>query len=299
MKRVLVTGATGFIGRQCLPMLLEHGYEVHGTFFRKEGPHAADVHWHHADLLDGNQLSEVMRRVAPTHLLHLAWNAIPGVYVSSLDNVDWLRSSLHLVQLFRELGGERVVGAGTCFEYDWSYGYCREPLTPLNPSTLYGTCKHALQLALASFGEGAGLSSAWGRIFFLYGPHEYESRLVASVIRAVLRSETAPCSSGNQIRDFLHVQDVAGAFVALLDSRVTGPVNIASGRPVTVGEVVETIGNQLERQDLIARGALPDRPNEPSILLADVSRLTSEVGYSPRHDLHTGLRDTISWWRRQ
>ncbi|MFO7904138.1 MAG: NAD(P)-dependent oxidoreductase [Pirellulaceae bacterium] len=299
MKRVLVTGATGFIGRQCLPMLLEKGYEVHGTFLHGQTPHAENVHWHQADLLDGNQLPDLVRRVAPTHLLLLAWNATPGVYVSSLDNVDWLRSSLQLVQLFKEFSGERVVGAGTCFEYDWSYGYCRESLTPLHPSTLYGTCKHALQLALAGFGKGAGLSSAWGRIFFLYGPNEYESRLVASVISAVLRSETAPCSSGKQIRDFLHVQDVAGAFVALLDSRVTGPVNIASGQPITIGEVVETIGEQLERPDLIARGVLPDRPNEPSVLFADVSRLTSEVGYRPRHDLHSGLRDTISWWRRQ
>lgn len=299
MKRVLVTGATGFIGRQCLPMLLENGYEVHGTFFRKEAPHAADVHWHHADLLDANQLSELMRRVAPTHLLHLAWNATPGVYMSSPENVDWLRSGLYLVQLFKEFGGERIVGAGTCFEYDWSYGYCRESLTPLNPSTLYGTCKHALQMAIAGFSEGAGLSSAWGRIFFLYGPHEHESRLVASVIRAVLRGEPARCSSGNQIRDFLHVQDVGGAFVALLDSQVTGPVNIASGQPVRISEVVETIGQHLERPDLIALGALPDRPNEPSILLADASRLTSEVGYRPRHDLRTGLQDTISWWRRQ
>ena len=297
MKRVLVSGATGFIGRLTLPMLLEKGYEVHGISCHRDIPEARGIRWHRADLLDSDQVSELIPRIAPTHLLHLAWNATPGVYLSTPDNVAWLRSGLQLMQLFEQSGGERFVGAGTCFEYDGDYGYCREHVTPIKPSSLYGSCKHALQLTLSSLSQQASFTSAWGRIFFLYGPHEYQSRLVPSVIRALLRGEQAQCSSGSQIRDFLHVQDVAGAFVALLESDATGPINIASGKPISLADLIRTIGRQLERPDLIALGALPDRANEPRVLLGDVSRLTSEIGFVPEYDLETGIQDAISWWR--
>jgi nucleoside-diphosphate-sugar epimerase len=202
-----------------------------------------------------------------------------------------------MAQLFSRLGGKRMVTAGTCFEYSWEYGYCREQLTPLDPSTLYGTCKHALQLTLSRLSEQAGLSIAWGRIFFLYGPHEHPDRLVSSVIRALLKGDEAPCSPGTQMRDFLHVEDVAGAFVALLDSETVGPVNIGSGCPVAVKDVVKEIARQLERQELVKLGALPARPGDPNLLVADTGRLRKEVGYTPAHSLEDGIRDTIRWWR--
>src|SRR6202790_4494362 len=107
-----------------------------------------------------------------------------------------------------------------------------ENSTPLLPTTLYGTSKHALERMLHSSSQQMGFSSAWGRIFFLYGPHEEPSRLVAYVVQSLLRAEPALCSDGNQVLDFVHVEDVASAFVALLESKVEGPVNIASGRAV-------------------------------------------------------------------
>jgi nucleoside-diphosphate-sugar epimerase len=297
MKRVLVTGATGFIGRHCLTRLVARGYDVHGVFSSGSPIEFPGVKWHQADLLEGQQVELLLREVAPTHLLHLAWNATPGVYISSPENLAWLCSSLQMARLFSELGGTRVVTAGTCFEYSWDYGYCREHLTPLEPSTLYGTCKHALQLTLSSLSEQAGLSSAWGRIFFLYGPHEHPGRLVSSVIRALLQGEEAPCSPGTQMRDFLYVEDVAGAFVALLDSETLGPVNIGSGHPVAVKDVVQEIARQLGQQRLVKLGALPPRPGDPALLVADPERLRSEVGYTPEYNLESGIRETIRWWR--
>ena len=216
----------------------------------------------------------------------------------SPENLAWLEASLHLLRSFADSGGQRVVIAGTCFEYDWDYGFCRESRTPLNPATLYGTCKHALQTTLAGLSRQTGLSSAWGRIFFLYGPHEHPDRLVSSVIRSLIKGEEAKCTPGEQIRDFLHVADVAGAFAALLDSEVSGPVNIASGRPVAVKEVIQTIAAQLGREELVKLGALPARSGEPHLLVADAARLEREVQHVPRYDLAEGLRQTIGWWQR-
>jgi nucleoside-diphosphate-sugar epimerase len=186
--------------------------------------------------------------------------------------------------------------AGTCAEYDWQYGYCSEGVTPRNPCTPYSVCKNAAQEVLASFASSGGLSTAWGRVFFLYGPEESPLRFVASVISAIIGGTPALCSHGNQIRDYLHVEDVASAFVALLDSSVTGPVNIASGQPITIREIAETIASRLGGHELLKLGAIPVGANEPPFILADVRRLSQEVGWGPTFDLQRGLDQTIAWW---
>jgi nucleoside-diphosphate-sugar epimerase len=144
-----------------------------------------------------------------------------------------------------------------------------------------------------------GLSSAWGRLFFLYGPYEYEERLVASIIRSILQRQPALCSHGEQLRDFLFVGDAADALVALLDSEVTGAVNIASGVPVRLLDLIEEIAAQLNRPDLIKLGARPAPQGEPPLIVADVDRLRNEVGWTPQHELVQGLAETISWWKSQ
>lgn len=297
MKRVLLTGANGFIGRHCLQPLCSRGFEVHAVDIRVPKESDTTVHWHQVDLTDPKQVLELVSGVQPTHLLHFAWFAEPGEYWISLENTRWVQASLDLLQAFALYGGQRVVMAGTCAEYDWRHGYCSEAVTPLAPTTLYGICKHSLQLMLIAYSERTGLSAAWGRVFFLYGPHERPERLVSSVIRSLLQGEPARCSHGNQIRDFLHVEDVAGAFVALLESKVEGAVNIASGLPVALKEVIAQIAEELGRQSLIRLGAVPMSANEPRLLVADASRLTNEVGWAPGYDLSLGLRQTIDWWK--
>src|SRR5436190_5168313 len=147
-------------------------------------------------------------------MLQLDWYAVPGRYWTSTENIRWVHASLELLQLFREHGGERVVMAGTCAEYSWAGGYCSESATELAPASLYGTCKHALRLIVEAYAEQTNLSVAWARLFFLYGPFEDSTRLVASVIRSLLKGQPALCSSGNQQRDFLYVEDAAKALVA-------------------------------------------------------------------------------------
>jgi nucleoside-diphosphate-sugar epimerase len=274
---------------------------VHAAASQKHAPPPApsEVRWHKADLLDRTETSALLAEVRPTHLLHCAWYAVPGKYWTATENFRWVEAGEHLLKAFADEGGQRVVGVGSCAEYDWSNGHCSELATPLKPATTYGECKHAFQILLTAFSRQAQLSAAWGRLFFLYGPHEPAERLVASVIQSLSQEQPALCTHGRQIRDFLHVQDAADALVALLDSDIEGPVNIASGAPVSVGDVIGEIANQLERPTLVQLDARPAAENEPPLLAADISRLRDEVGWSPRYDLANGIAETIDWWKRR
>ncbi len=297
MKKVLITGASGFIGRNCPPILKKLGYEVHTVSLDPVKKTDDGIRWHRTDLLNDREMEKLMTGVKPTHLLHLAWYAEPKKYWNSDENFKWVKASTMLLREFYSNGGRRAVMAGTCAEYDWQYGRCFEKTTPLVPATVYGKCKHSLQTALVDFSEKTGLSSAWGRIFFLYGPNERSERLVPSVIISVLQGKVASCSHGNQIRDFLYVKDVASAFVALLESDVRGPVNIASGLPLVLKEVICKIGEKLERPELISFGDIPTLKDEPPLLVANVRRLRDEVKWTPRYDIDSGLDQTIRWWK--
>lgn len=296
-KCVLLTGASGFIGRHCLAPLEAAGFEIHAVTSRVETPDfgGSNVHWHRCDLLDAAQTRDLIREVSPSHLLHLSWFVGPGFWRST-ENFRWVAASLELFRAFAEAGGRRVVGAGTCAEYDWSSGWCEENSTPLRPATPYGTCKNALRAMLESLAGETELSQAWGRVFFLFGPHEAPSRLVPSVARALLRGQPTLCSPGEQIRDFLSVEDVAAAFVALLDGEVQGAVNIASGEGVAVKDLVLRLAELAGRPDLVRLGALP-APSEPPRLEASAARLRGEVGWAPQGDLETGLSRALDFWR--
>lgn len=296
MKRLLLTGANGFIGRHALPHLLSRGFEVHAVSSEARETEEG-VRWHRADLLAREDVAELVREVQPSHLLHFAWDVTPGKFWTSVENLRWVEASLSLLQEFARAGGSRVVMAGSCAEYDWRYGYCSEFVTPLAPRTLYGAAKHSLQLITSSAASELNLSTAWGRIFFLYGPFEAPARLVPQVIRGLLARERVACTEGNQLRDFLYVEDVASAFAALLDSELTGALNIASGKPVSIKEVVTRIAGQLGGRDLTDFGALPASKDEPPVLVADVSRLKGELGWHPAFNLDEGLARTIQWWR--
>jgi nucleoside-diphosphate-sugar epimerase len=208
-------------------------------------------------------------------------------------------ASLGLLRNFVRAGGERLLVGGSSYEYDWAHGYLHERRTPARPDTVYGACKQALHLLAESIAHQAGISAAWGRVFFLYGPHEHPQRLVSSVIRSLLRGEPAKCSHGRQVRDYLHVQDVADGLVALLDSAVTGTVNVSSGQATTLRDIVMTIGRQIGRPELIQLGAIPARANDSPFVIGENVRLVDEVGWQQRFDLEAGIRDTIDWWKSQ
>ncbi|MBN4094678.1 NAD(P)-dependent oxidoreductase [Methylobacterium sp. OT2] len=290
MRRIVLTGAAGFVGAQAIPALQARGFEVHAL---GRQPPAAEVAFHPADLLDAAAVRGILGSIRASHLLHLAWYAEPGLYWRSAINLDWVAASLALVRAFRETGGARAVAAGTCAEYAWGPERLRED-APCAPATLYGAAKNGTRSILEAYAAETGLSLAWGRLFFLYGPGEKPGRLVGDAIRALVSGARFATSLGHQRRDFSHVADAAGAFAALAESGVVGPVNIGSGAAVPVRAILEQIGRLTDRPDLIDFGARPLAESEPACIEADVTRLRGEVGFQPRLDLDAGLRATLT-----
>ena len=283
MKRVLVTGAGGFIGRHAPPLLAARGFEVHAL--AREN----------VNLLDGEATDRIVTEIGASHLLHLAWHTEHGTFWDATENHDWTAATLRLTRSFRAAGGERLVAAGTCAEYEWKDACCGAG-TPLRPATLYGAAKDATRRALEAYAVASGLSFAWGRVFFPYGPGEQASRVVAATARAALAGETIACSSGEQIRDFLYVEDVAAAFAELVDSDATGAFDIGSGEGIPLRTVLLTLEELAGRENVVRFGEAPER-DEPASIVADASRLRDETSWRPSYELREGLERTLTWWR--
>ncbi|HYM02126.1 MAG TPA: NAD(P)-dependent oxidoreductase [Stellaceae bacterium] len=301
--RVLVTGATGIVGRQTLSPFVASGFEVHAVS-RSSPPKIAagvPVAWHSVDLLESGAFPELMARAQPTHLLHLAWCTEPGVFWTSPENARWERASLALLEAFAASGGQRAVLVGSCAEYDWNRedGNPWRESDPCRPATPYGQAKHALGRAAMAFAEREGLSLAWARLFLMFGPGEDERRLLPSIVLALLRGKEAQCSSGRYIRDFSDTRDVAAALVSLVAAEYAiGPVNVASGRATSIAELARLLADMVGRPELLRLGALPDRSGEPPFMVADVSRLKEEIGFTPTHTLTERLADCIAGYRK-
>jgi nucleoside-diphosphate-sugar epimerase len=292
VSRVLVTGASGLIGRPLIGRLLDAGHEVHAVTTRDTASLDGSVTWHTGNLLDPGTAAAAVRASRPSHLVHLAWCTEHGAFWTSPANLDWVEASLRLWRAFAEAGGERAVVAGSCAEYEWGEAVLSEASTPLHPATLYGACKDALRRMLEA-ASTSGPSLAWGRVFFVYGPGEQAGRLIPSIATALLEGSPAPCTTGMQVRDFVHTDDVASALHSVLESPLEGAVNIGSGSGVRVREVVEAIGRLTGRSELIEFGALTPPEGDPPSLVADGSRLRDELGWRPAIGLEEGLAQTI------
>lgn len=289
----LVTGATGLIGRQVVGPLRAMGFRVLAA--SRSGQAVAGAEALALDCLDGGALRRALAAAGASHLIHLAWHAAARDRWAAPANLDWVGASLGLLRAFAGAGGTRAVMIGSCAEYDWSLaglGPLAEA-TPLRPATLYGAAKAATGIAALAGAGALGVSLAWARPFFCYGPGEPEGRLFGDLIKGLAAGQVVECTDGRQRRDFLHSEDLGRALATLMASPVEGAVNIASGRAIPVGAVIGALAGAMGRPDLVRLGARPRPVDDPDVIEADVTRLRDEVGFRPAHDLASGVAATL------
>jgi nucleoside-diphosphate-sugar epimerase len=292
-ERVLVTGATGFIGRHIPALLKARGFETHITA-RAAATATTGITAHAVDLLRQDEAQCLIRDIRPAIIIHTAWYVAHGRFWTAPENTDWLEASTALAAYAAEAGTRRFVGLGTCAEYATEAGddaYPWPETRPIAPATPYGAAKAALARRLAEMAEArAHFSFAWARLFHLFGPGENPARLVPSIMLALRAGREAQCASGRPVRDFISTASAAAAITALATSNITGPVNIASGAPISIAAMARLIASIAGRPDLLKLGALPDRPNEPPYMVAHTGRLRREVGFTAPVSLAAELR---------
>lgn len=266
-NRTLLTGATGFVGRQVLNVLVEKGQKVRAVI-RDGKQQSIDNHSAVVEVITSPDIfSESTDWWFNTckdidTVIHTAWYAEPGQYLQSPQNLDCLIGTLQLAKGAVRAGVRRFVGVGTCFEYDLREGKLSTN-TPLHPLTPYAGSKAATYMALSRCLPEQGVEFAWCRLFYLYGEGEDNRRLVPYLRKKLAAGEPAELSSGNQIRDYLDVRIAGQMLVDVALDNIQGAVNVCSGKPLTVRELAEKIADEYGRRDLLRFGVRPDNLVDP------------------------------------
>jgi nucleoside-diphosphate-sugar epimerase len=295
--RVMVTGASGFVGSEVVFRLVAEGHAVTAVgrdpdVLRRLAERAAGISTVAVDLERRERLAALFTEVRPEGLIHLAWYADPVDYLTAYANVASLEMTVALVKAALSAGCRRIVGGGSCAEY----ALVDRPLVesdPVDPRTLYAASKIAAWQIARVMSKEAGAQFAWTRMFHIHGPGENPRRLLPWVARQLKSGVPVPLTDGTQVRDHLHVTDVASALTTILAAGTSGIYNVCSGEPVTLRHVLETLEDLLGRAKQLRFGDLPHRPSKTTFLTGDSMRLRG-LGWSPRFGLRDGLADALA-----
>ena len=294
MKKVLITGGTGFIGTHVVQELLDKGYEVHSLVYPPFAPEQKNLFQYEMNLMDEVAIKKFFAERQFENLIHLAWYVGPKCHVHDL-NMDWLIATMNLLKAFKEQGGKVFLGAGTCSEYEYKYGYLTEDMTPTDPGTLYGNSKNAIYNVAKIYCKQNGIAFKWPRIFNLYGPNEKSQRLMPSVIQSCLKGEDVKVSDCLKFQDYLHVEDTAHGIVTVFESDVQGAVNISSGQAIQLRVIVNKIAELTNFKGTILWGAIPAAFGD-DLVVGNNEKLKS-LGWQPKYSLEEGLKQTINYWK--
>ena len=293
-SKVVIIGGFGVVGSSLIGQLSlqekSNELEIHvatrtaGHSIPALGNSSTVLHVHQLDIFNTDRVSSFMKEIRARYLVHLAWVTTHGKYWDDPSNHEWVQASSHLFREFYRLGGERVLGVGTSAEYCWP---STEPLSEkaslCKPASLYGKCKLKLFGDLQDIANQAGSSSfAWARLFNIYGGEDIRTskKLFSKVARSLLQKQVLTFDHCSQLRDFLHVDEVASALLKILFSDHHGAINIGSNNPITIRDFIVLIAGALNAEHLV-QFSEPLDPCCQDIVVPDTSLLCDAVKWHP------------------
>jgi nucleoside-diphosphate-sugar epimerase len=293
--RILVTGATGFIGSAFSRLALSRGHAIGGMMLPTETPPALIPVSDRMVWLKGT-LAELpwreIEKFKPDVCVHFAWIATPGVYLESPENENYLRWSLDLVHRLRDIGTNHIVGVGTCIEYKITNTPLCEDTTPVDPTTLYSRCKNALRETFEAEAKREGWSFCWGRVFYPYGVGEHPARLCSALIQKLRRGEKLVLKTPHSTKDYIYIEDLAEAVMLTVEKKYTGIINWGTGQGISVRQIADTVAAMLGRPELVEEVSPPEI-DPLGFVVADGTKL-AQLGWRPHHTLRQGLEKLLA-----
>ncbi|MEK6280503.1 MAG: NAD-dependent epimerase/dehydratase family protein [Acidobacteriota bacterium] len=301
--RCLVTGASGHLGSHLTKRLLQEGWNV-AALVRPE----SDL-WRLKDLLelitvirsDLSHVSEAAQAITqaqPEAVFHLAWQGVTSAFKNEPGQlVDNVAGSLKLLEIARDAGAKLWVGIGSQAEYGPHPGVLSED-TPANPETAYGAAKLRVGLQTKELCELSGIRHVWLRLLATYGPMDDERHLIPTVIRQLLKGERPRLTRGEQLWDYLYIEDAADAiYRAAVSKDARGVFNLGSGKSHSVRSILERIRDLIDPSLSLGFGEAPYPPDQTMRLETNIDRLRQATGWSPKVDLDVGLARTVDWYK--
>jgi UDP-glucose 4-epimerase len=293
-QRILVTGASGFIGSHLCIRLSQEGTEVHAVYRTRRPAELAGQQWWQADLADLAEVKKIVGETRPEVIFHLA-SHVKGA--PDLEHVlptfqSNLQSTVNLLTVAAESNCRRVVLTGSLAEPEIENG-------EKFPSAPYAAAKWASSGYARMFHALYKLPVTIARVFMVYGPGQSDvTKLIPHATLSMLQGYRPRISSGGRMVDWIYVSDVVDGFIALANaSDVDGvTVDLGSGSLVSIRTIVEQLTRLIGDGANVEFGALPDRPLEPT-RLAKTAETFAKIGWKPQVPLQEGLERTVNWYR--
>jgi UDP-glucose 4-epimerase len=301
--RIFLTGASGFVGSFFLRNLLKTG--DHQVAILLRNPESA---WRIQDVMidatlirgELNNLRDIesqVRDFQPTAFVHLAWDGVSGKDRNASCQWRNIPATLELVEMASRVGAKHWIGLGSQAEY----GPCQNKInetTETKPTTLYGVSKLAACTLSERLCQEHGIRYAWLRLFSSYGPTDHPDWLIPYLMKALLAGEKPRLTAAEQLWDYIYVEDVAAAILAILDSQeAVGIFNLGSGRSLKLRSLIEKIRDLINPSLPLGFGDVAYRTDQVMHLEADISRLVEQTGWKPSVNLLSGLKKTIEFER--
>jgi nucleoside-diphosphate-sugar epimerase len=284
-KKILVTGASGFIGRYVVESLLEEGVEVIATSANVEKagqlPWFSRVRYIPFDLITFDPAVDYYQFFdRPDALIHLAWEGLPNYKSEFHVEVNYPRHAAYLENLVKH-GLRDITITGSCMEYGMQEGAIRED-QPALADHAYGRGKEALRKFLVALGTQYHIPVKWARLFYMYGKGQSPKSLLSQLEKALESGEESfNMSGGEQVRDYMPVDQVADCIVSVaLQNEITGTINVCSGKPIAVKQLVENYLRKTGRTIRLNLGFYPYTDYEPMSFWGDATKLQAIINHS-------------------